>query len=177
MPPCRTAVVIRAASIPDSFATIASASSDALRCSASKSAGTYSASITGVIGCTLSRRTWPFQVCDSVAAVAMAGFARSVSARSIGTSIDLNIRASRVLASIVQRLLQQSRAGEAHEVAAAERDLVPIVDRKIQDDQSAGRQIVLECFPGRGVAVAGEHQCQLVHAGIVADQHQARGVG
>jgi len=57
----------------------------------SKSAGTYSASITGVIGSTLTRRTLPLQVCDSVAAVAIAGFARSVSARSSGTRMDLNI--------------------------------------------------------------------------------------
>jgi len=55
---------------------------------------TYSASITGVIGITLSSRTAPFQVCDKVAAVAIAGFARSVSARSIGTRMDLNICAS-----------------------------------------------------------------------------------
>jgi hypothetical protein len=54
--------------MPDSFATMASASSEVARCWASKSAGTYSASITGVIGMTLSRRTAPFQVCDSVAA-------------------------------------------------------------------------------------------------------------
>jgi len=60
----------------------------------SKSAGTYSASITGVIGSTFRRRTVPLQVCDSVAAVAIAGLARSVSARSIGTRMDLNICAS-----------------------------------------------------------------------------------
>ena len=80
--------------MPDSRATIASASSEVSRCWASKSAGTYSASITGVIGNTFSSRTVPFQVCDSVAAVAIAGFARSVSARSIGTRMDLNICAS-----------------------------------------------------------------------------------
>src|SRR5262245_8220809 len=94
MPPFRTAVEMRGAAMPDSDATIDSASSEVARCWASKSAGTYSASITGVIGNTLSRRTEPFQVCDSVAAVAIAGLARSVSARSIGTRIDLNICAS-----------------------------------------------------------------------------------
>jgi hypothetical protein len=94
MPPCRTAAEMRDASMPDSLATIASASSEVARCWASKSDGTYSASITGVIGKTLSSRTEPFQVCDRVAAVAIAGLARSVSARSIGTRIDLNICAS-----------------------------------------------------------------------------------
>src|SRR4029453_17282618 len=176
MPPCRTAVEMRGAAMPDSFATMASASSEVARCWASKSAGTYSASITGVIGMTLSRRTAPFQVCDSVAAVAIAGLARSVSARSIGTRIDLNICASclepavpiyqdRAIAfcfdmssfmltcshfprkpcreelsmggqgcppaSIVQLLLEQFRAGEAHEPATAERRLVPVLGRKI----------------------------------------------
>src|ERR1700730_3928548 len=94
MPPCRTTLEMRSASIPDSLATMASASSEAWRCWVSKSAGTYSASITGVIRSTLRRRTAPFQVCDSVAAVAIAGFARSVSARSIGTRMDRNICAS-----------------------------------------------------------------------------------
>ena len=91
MPPCRTTPEIRDGSMPDSRATIASASSDVSRCWVSKSAGTYSASITGVIGSTLRSRTVPFHVCDNVAAVAIAGFARSVSERSIGTRIDLNI--------------------------------------------------------------------------------------
>jgi hypothetical protein len=86
---------MRDAAMPDSRATIASASSEVARCWVSKSAGTYSASITGVIGSTLSSRTVPFQVCDNVAAVAIAGLARSVSVRSIGTRMDLNICASR----------------------------------------------------------------------------------
>src|ERR1700722_7566156 len=94
MPPCRTTLEMRAGSMPDSRATMTSASSEAWRCWASKSAGTYSASITGVIGSTLRRRTVPCQVCDSVAAVAIAGLARSVSARSIGTRMELNISAS-----------------------------------------------------------------------------------
>src|ERR1700733_4656476 len=94
MPPWRTTLEMRAASIPDSRATIASASSEVCRCWVSKSGGTYSASITGVIGNTFRRRTEPLQVLDSVAAVAIAGFARSVSARSSGTRIELNICAS-----------------------------------------------------------------------------------
>src|SRR5258707_12555990 len=128
MPPCRTTLEIRCGSMPDSRATMASASSEVWRCWASKSAGTYSASITGVIGNTLRRRTAPLQVCDSVAAVAIAGFARSVSARSIGTRIELNICASLSvislaqiggLASIARSLLQQFGADEQHELAAA----------------------------------------------------------
>ena len=61
----------------------------------SKSGGTYSASITGVICSTFSSLTVPLEPCDSAAAVAIAGFARSVSARSIGTRMDLNIGALR----------------------------------------------------------------------------------
>src|ERR1700682_2924523 len=144
MPPCRPTLEMRGASMPDSRATMASASSEAWRCWVSKSAGTYSASITGVIGNTFSRRTVPLQVCDSVAAVAIAGFARSVSERSIGTRMDLNIcaslsvidiaydiayiesparpaQSSRILivpgleVLIVKSLLQQFRADKKHE--------------------------------------------------------------
>ena len=46
------------------------------------------ASITGVIGITLTSRTVPPDVFDNDAAVSMAGSARSVSARSIGTRMD-----------------------------------------------------------------------------------------
>src|ERR1700761_7741011 len=94
MPPWRTTVEMRLASMPDSLATMASASSEVWRCWTSKSAGTYSASITGVIGRALSSLTLPLQVCDRVAAVAMAGRARSVSARSSGTRMELNMGAS-----------------------------------------------------------------------------------
>src|SRR6266568_9311447 len=188
MPPCRTTVEMRDAAMPDSCATIASASSEVSRCWASKSAGTYSASITGVIGNTLSSRTAPFQVCDSVAAVAIAGFARSVSARSSGTRMDLNICASCSielnmaaqicpLASIVRRLPQQFRAGEAHQLAAAKCHLVPVPDRKVEDRKARGRQIVLKGFFRGGVAAAGQRQRQFMHAGIVADHHQSPGIG
>src|ERR671937_229412 len=107
--------------MPDSIATMASASSEVCRCWVSKSAGTYSASITGVIGKTLSSRTEPFIDCDSVAAVAIAGLARSVSARSIGTRMDLNISASHLVHSayhgpdlrlILRHLSQQLRTDE-----------------------------------------------------------------
>src|SRR3984893_5938149 len=156
MPPCRTALEMRGASMPDSRATMASASSEVWRCWTSKSAGIYPASITGVIAITLRSRTMPLQGCDSVAAVAIAGFARSVSARSIGTRMDLNICASlsrrayhestawRRSGLIARSLLQQFRADKQHEFAAAERHIGPIVDRKIEHRKTRRRQIVVE---------------------------------
>src|SRR5579863_6370356 len=126
MPPCRTAVEMRAASMPDSRATIASASSDVSRCCTSKSAGTYSASITGVIGRTLRSLTLPLQVCDSVAAVAIAGRARSVSARSSGTRMELNICASQsgcrsILGNRFQGVLGQNQLSIVAEDAGREK--------------------------------------------------------
>src|SRR5882672_8782374 len=136
MPPWRTTLEIRAASIPDSRATMVSASSDEARCCTSKSAGTYSASITGVIGSTLSSRTEPLQVCDRVAAVAMAGFARSVSARLIGTRMELNIFTTPLwdqssMKSAAGRGIQQFRADEQLEPAAPERNVVPNLDIEV----------------------------------------------
>src|SRR6266550_1851006 len=148
MPPWRTTLEMRDASMPDSRATMASASSEVWRCWMSKSAGTYSASITGVIGNTFRRRTVPLQVCDSVAAVAIAGFARSVSDRSSGTRMDLNICASRLgsqpsikcssgdeadgLRLLAGGLLQPLWTDEQHQPSAAKRHVVPVVDRKVQ---------------------------------------------
>src|SRR5215468_585062 len=132
---------MRGASMPDSRATMASASSEVCRCWVSKSAGTYSASITGVIGITLRIRTVPFIACDSVAAVAIAGRARSVSARSIGTRMDLNISASTfagqrntVLSQrlILRHLPQQFRADEPREFATAERHVGPVLDVEVE---------------------------------------------
>src|ERR1700694_2607729 len=163
MPPCRTTLEMRGASIPDSRATMASASSEVWRCWVSKSAGTYSASITGVIGITLRRRIMPFQVCDSVAAVAIAGFARSVSARSIGTRMDLNICASvsvfrlaqtgaAASASVARNLLQQLWADKLHQPSAAECHVGPVVDLKVEYGQTRGRQIVGERLAPGGIA-------------------------
>src|SRR5258708_10440095 len=119
MPPWRTAVEMPPAGMPDSRARMVSASGEVWRCWVSKSAGTYSASITGVIGSTLRSRTKPLQVFDSVAAVAIAGFANSVSERSIGTRMDLNI--SRLLGCLLPRIgcppsafLQQLLGDEHH---------------------------------------------------------------
>src|SRR6266480_4547124 len=190
MPPCRTTAEMCWASMPDSRATIASASSEVWRCWLSKSAGTYSASITGVIGSTLRRRTAPLQVCDSVAAVAIAGFARSVSARSIGTRMDLNICASVGAANVAQnaatgrmarliagRLLQKLRADEQHQLAATERHVVPVVDRKVEYGKTRGRQVIGQRLAPRGVAAAGKRKRQFMHSGIVPDQHQPPRIG
>src|SRR5438445_12782180 len=142
---------MRAASMQDSRATMTSASSEVWRCWVSKSAGTYSASITGVIGNTFRRRTAPLQVCDSVAAVAIAGFARSVPARSIGTRMDLNI--SRPPGQTYHRssgwrrglsLLQKLWADKQHEPSAAECHVVPVVDGEVEHRKSRCRQIVGE---------------------------------
>src|ERR1700682_3016441 len=91
MPPCRTTAEMRDGSMPDSRATIESASSEVSRCWASKSAGTYSASITGVIGSTFNSRTEPPEARESDTAVSIAALGRSVSARPTGTRIRLNI--------------------------------------------------------------------------------------
>src|ERR1700686_719258 len=189
MPPCRTTLEMRDGSMPDSRATMASASSEVWRCWASKSAGTYSASITGVIGNMLRRRTEPLQVCDSVAAVAIAGFARSVSERSIGTRMDLNISrlprpqlslaqfdgpATRGGALVVRSLLQQLRTDKAHQPSATECHVGPVVGVEVEHRKARRRQVVGERLAPAGVAAAGQRQRQFMHAGIVPDQHQPR---
>src|SRR5262249_1582 len=70
-----------------------SASSADLRCCTSKSGGTYSANITGVMASTLTRRTNPPDLRAISIAALIAGLARSVSARSTGTRIFLYMTA------------------------------------------------------------------------------------
>src|SRR3954470_10337223 len=188
MPPWRTTLEMREGSMPDSRATMARASSEVWRCCSSKSAGTYSASITGVIGSTLSRRTTPLQVCDSVAAVAIAGLARSVSARSMGTRMDLNICASksssqdvlparRAINPIEAALTsKQPRTDEQHQLAAAVSHVTPILDVKVEDRKPRRGQVVGERLGG-GTAPARRNQGNLVHARIVADHQQLLRVG
>src|SRR3954447_1288936 len=203
MPPWRTTLEMREPSMPDSRATMASASSEVWRCCSSKSAGTYSVSITGVIGSTLSRRTAPLQVCDSVAAVAIAGFARSVSARSMGTRMELNICASwsssqAVLQSSCLAIKQscnqagstnrdggrrvssqpkQLGADEQHQFAAAVGHVAPILDVKVEDREPCRGQVIGERLGAGRIAAAHQHQRYLVHAGIVANQQQLPGIG
>jgi hypothetical protein len=57
------------------------------RCCPSKSGGTYSASIAGVTGSTLMRRTTALLSFAIITALAIAGLASSASARSIGTKM------------------------------------------------------------------------------------------
>src|SRR4029077_16496042 len=82
-----------AASRLHSCAIMPSASSADLRCCTSKSGGTYSASITGVMARTLTRRPAPPDVRTISIAVVMAGLVRSVSARSTGTRTFLYMTA------------------------------------------------------------------------------------
>src|SRR4051794_1476013 len=136
---------MRPAGMPDSRATIDSASSAASRCCAPESAGPYSAGITGVLGIPLSKCTGPLPVfprvaaggrggvpqygsvplqgCARVAAVARAGLARSVSARSIGTRIELNIEGPPLCPQVLRAgdvgvsigaLLEELRRDEHH---------------------------------------------------------------
>src|SRR6516162_5317977 len=97
MPPWRTVDDTRAEGKPVSLTTIASASSAAFLCCTSKSGGTYSASITGVSGSTLTKRIMPSDGPAIINAVATAGLARSGSARSIGTRIFLYMAPSHSL--------------------------------------------------------------------------------
>src|SRR5205085_4597696 len=91
MPPWRTTVETFEGSSPLSFEIVASASSAEPRCCTSKSGGTYSASITGVIGMTLISRTAPPEARASSTAVSSAGLTKSGSARSTGTRIFWNM--------------------------------------------------------------------------------------
>src|SRR5947208_1646713 len=193
MPPGRIVFEMRSAGMPASRATIVSASSDDCRCWVSKSAGTYSASITGVIGNTLSNLTRPPEPPVNSAALAIAGFAYSASARSIGTRMFLNICVSfdptwklSFFFFLLLRLLllaQQGRTDQPLEATTSKRQFRPACDRTCDHCEPCGRQIIGERAI-RGVelcrlAVAGkaQRQCELMQAGIVADDHQAFGTG
>src|SRR3954471_2205525 len=172
---------MRSAGMPDSRATIDSASSAVSRCCASKSAGTYSASITGVIGITLSRCTVPLQVCARVAAVARAGLARSVSARSIGTRIELNIEGPPLCPQVLRAgaagvsigaLLEELRRDEHHQIAAGEAHVAPIIGVEIEHGEPRCRHVAHQLVPRVGIAVAGQSNREFVHAGVVADEQE-----
>src|ERR1700745_3746664 len=81
MPPWRTVDDSRPEGKPVSFTTMAGASSAALRCCTSKSGGTYSASITGVSGSTLTKRIVPSDAAAIINAVATAGLGRAGTVR------------------------------------------------------------------------------------------------
>ena len=61
--------------------------------------------------------------------------------------------------------------------AAAERHIVPVVDRKVEDRQARGRQIVLKRFFAAASPLPASVERQFMHAGIMADQHQSFGIG
>src|SRR5215472_7360105 len=114
MPPWRTVDDTRAEGKPVSLTTMASASSAAFLCCTSKSGGTYSASITGVSGSTLTKRIMPPDGPAIIKAVATAGLARSGSARSIGTRIFLYMAPSHSLtwfSDILPRLPADRESG------------------------------------------------------------------
>src|SRR6516225_974620 len=205
MPPWRTTVDMRSASMPVSPATIASASSADLRCCASKSGGTYSASITGVSGITLIRRTMPPDCRAISTALAIAGLARSASVKSTGTRICLYIAVA--LADCWRRRARLRRRGALplHHATFARRREAPskgsaslsfcVLDETRRDESnelSAAQRKLAPVFPGkvdhhetgRGqpvielarLARGKQKPCGVVEAGIVAD-HQERGGG
>src|ERR1700760_3604680 len=153
MPPWRTTVAICAASAPLSRAMMTSASSEVWRCWASKSAGTYSASIAGVAGSTLRSRIVPPEARASDTAVSIADLARSVSARSTGTRIRLNMSPSLLPNGPLLRFRGDGLRGHvAIEPPGLAMKLRPGVDRKIDHRQRCGRKLLRELFAALDVA-------------------------
>src|SRR5262249_4427243 len=89
IPPCRTIVETRLDSRVHPSLIDRSPSSAVLRCCVSKSGGTYSASITGVIGSTLTSLMLPPDARAIAQARSSAGLAKAGSATSTGTRIFL----------------------------------------------------------------------------------------
>src|SRR3982074_3467163 len=170
MPPWRTVELTRAGSSPHSLQLIAMSSPADLRCCMSKSGGTYSASITGVMGRTLSRRTLPPEAPTSETAVSIAGLASSTSARSIGTRICLNMWRSpkcapdkspdyhgtntgrgwagrRLPAASIGRSRQRPGHDEALQAARPGMELGPVLDRKVDHDQPARSELLAAGAP------------------------------
>src|ERR1700685_3498042 len=166
--PCSTALEILSGASPVSLATMAIASSAEARCCASKSGGTYSASITGVVGRTLTRRSEPLDSFAIIRAVAMAGLASSTSARSIGT------RMRRYMAGPLVKLLigggrDQPRRDEALQAPAVQMQARPVVEGKIDDDEARGRQFLRHPLARVDVARRDHSRRDVVQAGIMAD--------
>src|SRR5258708_4807121 len=188
-------VVMWPASVPLSLAMMASASSAVWRCCASKSAGTYSASITGVIGSTFNRRTEPPEARESETAVSIADLARSVSARSTGTRIRLNMSLFPFIAESVRRnpvvdpngwfrrpasvrdCGNPARRDETIEPAGLPVQLAPGIDRKIDHRQCGGRKLLVQPFARLDVAGRDQHAGGLLEAGIVADHQEPVDLG
>src|ERR1043166_5128223 len=177
MPPWRTFQLTWRASSPHSWAMIDSASSADWRCCASKSGGTYSASITGVIGSTLSRRTLPPEARTREMAVSIEGLASSVSARSTGTRICLNMCRSplRLSPALIGRGLQHARHHETLEPPRAGVQLRPVGNGEIDHHQPTGRQLLAQALAILEVARRDELGGGLLQARIVPDDEQRFG--
>src|SRR5580700_3369958 len=160
---------------PVSLATMAIASSAETRCCASKSGGTYSASITGVVGRTLTRRSEPFDSFAIIRAVAMAGFASSTSARSIGTRIRRYMFSPLFLPLVrllVRRSSDQPRRDEALQTSGMRMQARPVVEGQIDDDEARGRQFLRHPLARVDVARRDQLHRDIVQAGIMADDDQ-----
>src|SRR5215468_3597877 len=167
MPPWRTAALIRPALRPLSRATIASASSADWRCWASKSAGTYWASITGVVGNTFKSRTEPPDAFASDTAVSIADLARSVSARSTGTRIFLNI-----VLPLICRRRDRARGDVTVKPARAVVDSTPLFHREIDHRECGGREFLPQPFAQFDIARGNQQLGHLLQSRIVADHEQ-----
>src|ERR1700730_18129243 len=151
---------------------MAIASSADPRCCASKSGGTYSASITGVTGKTLIRRTEPFDSFAIISAVAMAGLANSTSERSSGTRMRLYLSCPPFLAScklLIGRSSDPPRCDVALEPAAVQMQARPVVKGEIDDDEARGRQFLRHPLAPFDVARRDQLHGDVVQAGIMAD--------
>jgi len=134
-----------------------SASSDDWRCCTSKSGGTYSRSITGVIGSTLINRTVPPSRAPThgvgdrrLGELGIGDIDRHQDVLEHGAFPSHHIKpimpriddAMRPPASI-GRSLEHARGDEASSAGVAA-DLAPVVDRKIDHRETRGRQLLLE---------------------------------
>src|SRR5215470_4073649 len=169
MPPWRTVALIWPALRPLSLAMIVNASSADWRCWASKSDGTYLASIAGVIGRTLRSRTAPRDALASDTAVSIADLARSVSARSTGTKIFLNMQFP---PSLVRRRRDRARRNVTVKPARALMDAIPFVDREIDHGERGGREFLSQPFAQFHVAGRYQQLGRFLQAGVVTDDKQ-----
>src|ERR1051326_431850 len=163
---------MRSAGSRVSLATMAIASSAAARCCASKSGGTYSASITGVVGSTLIRRTMPPASLTIISALAMAGLASSTSERSIGTRMRLYMAQVRAAENSFSGGGDQARTDETFEPAGMRMQQPPIVEGKVDDDQPGGRQFFGDALARLDVAGGDERDREIGNARIVGDPEQ-----
>src|SRR3974377_1745555 len=133
MPPWRTDVDTRSGGRPISLAMMLSASSAAFLCCTSKSGGTYSASMTGVSGNTLTRRMLPFDCAAIINPAAIAGLASGATAGSDGNKEVLVQGESLSPQAIGHR--QRTGGDEAFQPAAMRMQLAPLVRGKIDDHE------------------------------------------